>query len=80
MEFLQNIISELLAYVVSVLPSDPFISYIDSLNSSISTYIGWLNWFVPFDLFIKIFIAWLGSISLFYIWMTLARWVKLIGD
>lgn len=80
MEILQDIISNLLAFIVTVLPSDPFIKYIDALDSSISKYIGWLNWFIPFDLILKVFVAWLASITLFYIWMTLARWIKLIGE
>lgn len=80
MQFLQSIISGLLTFIVSVLPKDPFIGVISSIDKSISPYIGFLNWFVDFNFILKTLGIWLASIAVFYIWMTLGRWVKIIGD
>lgn len=80
MSWLSDLINSLLAVIVSVLPSDPFIGFISSLNENVGAYLGYLNWFIPFGSALKILGAWIASIALFYIWMTLARWIKLIGD
>ena len=43
-------------------------------------YLGYLNWFLPVASFIKIGLAWLTCIGLFYLYSVAMRWVKLIGD
>ena len=39
---------------------------------------GYINYFVPVGICIKIGEAWLAAIVVFYLWSVVARWIKLI--
>ena len=41
-------------------------------------YLGYINYFVPVGICIKIGEAWLAAIVVFYLWSVVARWIKLI--
>lgn len=64
--------------IVSNLGTSPFRSGIDSIASL--PYLNWLNWFFPVSECLAIGTTWLGAITIFYLWMVIARWVKLISD
>lgn len=66
------------AVLVQVLPTSPFQQYIKAFGNL--PYLGILNWFLPVGAFVKIGLAWLGCIALFYLYSIVMRWVKLIGD
>lgn len=61
--------------ILSILPASPF-SAID--NSSVSEYLGYLNWIIPLDQIIAILEVWLIAIATFYIISIALRWVKAI--
>lgn len=72
-----SLLDKLLDAVLSVLPLSPFSAAIASLGEV--PYLGYINYFVPVGTILKIGAAWLGAITLFYLYSVLARWVKLIA-
>lgn len=77
-----QIVSELLGAVISLLPRSPFLNFIEnfSLDSNLTLYLGWLNWFFPVRNIIVIFTAWIGAYTLFLLYSIILRWIKVIGD
>lgn len=72
-----NKVVEFANYIMSVLPTSPFQPFIKDLASL--PYLGYVNWFIPIGDFIKIGLAWLVSIGLFYLYSILLRWIKMTG-
>lgn len=68
--------AEVLDSLTGLLPKDPFREYISAISNSQG--IGWLNWFVPVAAIQKVVSAWLLAIALYYIYMMIMRWIKLI--
>jgi len=64
--------------LLSLLPSDPFISHINSME--ISPYVGFINWVIPVGTCLTIGASWLLAITIFYAWSMLLRWAKVVGD
>lgn len=64
--------------LVHALPLSPFAEFISSIGEL--PYLSWLNWVLPVGLFLKIGAAWLTAIGVFYAYMVVARWLKVIGD
>lgn len=64
-------------YVMSVLPTSPFQPFIQQMADI--PYLGYVNWFIPVGDCLKIGVAWLVSIGLFYLYSIVMRWVKMIG-
>lgn len=65
-------------FLLSVLPTSPFDQFIKEFANL--PYLGYLNWFIPVGAICKIMLAWLGAISLFYLYSIIMRWIKMIGD
>lgn len=76
--FFSEMMTAFAAALTKVLPLSPFQQYIKAFGSL--PYLGYLNWFLPVASFIKIGLAWLGCIGLFYLYSIVMRWVKMIGD
>lgn len=77
LEFFKGGIFKLIKFLLGVLPTSPFIGinqYIEELPVW-----GYINWFVPVGTLLKITLAWLGGIAIYYAYRTIARWAKLIG-
>ena len=51
-------IIEFLTKLFSKLPSDPFVSYLQELDDTLSQYIGYINWIVPVKSMFAITTAW----------------------
>ena len=68
----------LINLISAFLPLSPFQPYIQQLAGL--PYLGYLNWFFPIGDAIVITASWLGAVSLFYTYMGVLRWVKVIGD
>jgi len=66
-----------LAWVITVLPADPFMPLITGVQM-VTTGLGWLNWLVPFQQLLIIMSAWLIGVALWYVWQALARWLKMV--
>ena len=76
--WMKELLDKLLHVLVSLLPVSPFLPVIQELGSL--PYLGYINWVLPIGDFIKIGTAWLAAIALYYMYMVVARWVKLLGD
>lgn len=77
MSTMQAIINQFLEWVLALLPTSPFTKFIEACENL--PYLGWLNWFLPIDTFIAIGEAWLVSITLFYLYSIVLRWVRAIS-
>lgn len=64
--------------IVSLLPRSPFASFIDQFSGL--PFLGYLNWFFPVGGVLTVMAAWLGAITLFYLYSVIMRWIKMIGD
>ena len=71
-----NAVQTLLEWVLKLLPTSPFISFIDEIGNL--PYLGWLNWFIPIGSFIAVGEAWLVSVGIFYLYSIVLRWIKAI--
>lgn len=76
MDAMNAILDKFLGWVLALLPTSPFTDVIDQLREL--PYLGYLNWFVPVGTFIKIGSAWLGVITLFYMYSIILRWIRAI--
>lgn len=71
-----EIVKEFLDTVMRLLPTSPFIRYIDALQSL--PYLSYLNWFIPISTFIVISQGWLLAVGLYYVYSIVLRWIKAI--
>ena len=78
LDFLKSLWDSFANLLLSVLPTSPFTEWLDKLGNL--PYLGWLNYFVPFNDFITIGTAFLGAVALFYVYQIVMRWLKVIGD
>ena len=69
---------KLIAQIVSVLPASPFAAFVEDFANL--PWLGVLNWFFPVRQCLIVMAAWLGAITLFYLYSVVMRWVKMIGD
>jgi hypothetical protein len=76
MDTMTALLGKFLEWVLALLPTSPFTDVIDQLQAL--PYLGYLNWFVPIGTFIKIGSAWLGAITLFYMYSIILRWIRAI--
>lgn len=68
----------LLSNLIELLPTSPFADFVDQFGQL--PWLGVLNWFFPVGQCLVVMAAWLGAITLFYLYSVVMRWVKLIGD
>lgn len=73
-QFLQKIAAVLLSW----LPDSPFSSVIDNIEGS--TWLGYVNWFVPVGTLVTIGTLWTAAIATFYVYQMALRWAKVVGD
>lgn len=76
--WMKEILDKLLHVVVGLFPMSPFLPVIESLGEL--PYLGYLNWFLPVSECIAVGTLWLTAIAAYYMYMVIARWVKLLGD
>lgn len=78
MDQLNSILDKFLQLLMTVLPLSPFQQFLEEFKNM--PYMGFVNWFIPIGACIKVVAAWLTAIAVFYMYMIIMRWVKLIGD
>ena len=76
--WMKEMLDKFLHLIVSLFPTSPFLPVIEQIGAL--PYLGWLNWVLPIGTFLKIGALWLTAIALYYMYMVVARWVKLLGD
>lgn len=75
-EWMSELLNKFLDWVLQLLPLSPFRDVIDELAAL--PYLGYINWLVPVGRFLKIGAAWLGAITLYYMYSIILRWIKAI--
>lgn len=75
--WMKELLDKFLALLLSLMPKSPFTDVIDSLEGL--PYIGLINWFVPIGTLVGIGLLWLAAIATYYIYLVVARWVKLVS-
>ena len=76
MSAMKEILNLFLNWVLNLLPTSPFTSFIKACSDI--PYLGWLNWFLPVGQCIAIAEAWLVAIGVFYMYSVILRWVRAI--
>lgn len=71
-----EIVTKFLDSVLSVLPTSPFVAYIDAIEGI--PWLSTLNYFVPIGTFIAIGQTWLISVGVFYLYSIVLRWIRAI--
>lgn len=70
----------LIAVVLTVLPESPFQYFFGEfgeLNNLVNMH--YVNWFIPFGMMVAVGQAWLACIVVYYAYMYIMRFVKLIS-
>ena len=75
--WMKELLDKFLDLVLKVLPVSPFAPYIAAMDRL--PFLGYLNWFIPVGTLLKIGSAWLAAIAIFYLYMVVARWIKLVS-
>lgn len=74
---LKFVFTNLLQRVIQLFPLSPFRGIIDQITSL--PYLGWLNWFMPVSEIITVVNLWIAAIVAYYLYMVVARWIKLVS-
>lgn len=74
----KEIFDEFGEWLLQVLPSSPFQGWIGNFRDQFGPYLGYLNYFVPIKDFIAILGAFLAVVAVFYAYMIIMRWVKML--
>lgn len=61
---------KLLTGLISILPASPFTSLLKTIDGL--SALNFLNWFVPFDIFIVLMESWLTCMGIWYIYKTVS--------
>lgn len=73
LDFIGDKINYILSMVSLILPDSPF----SLLNKTpISSYLGYINYFVPIDFMVNTLAAWTAAILVFYGVQIILRWAK----
>jgi hypothetical protein len=67
-------LSEGLTWVISLLPSSPFSNWDTAPPDEIE--LGYITWFIPFPTMLIHFAGFLVSLSVYYLYRVIARWLK----
>lgn len=75
--WMKEMLDAFLDLLLKLFPPSPFAPYIAGLKDV--PYLGYINWFIPVGAFVKIGMAWLVAIAVYYLYMVIARWIKLLS-
>lgn len=74
--FIGEQFSDLGQTIVNSLPSSPIV-WLEA-NSTIKTYLSYVNWFIPIYMMIPVLETWLICILCYYVIQVFLRWAKVI--
>lgn len=70
-----NLLKIILMKFFSMLPDSPFEQYYSQLDMDFFDY---LNWFLPLDICIDIFVAWIACIVVYYIFVVIKQIISIV--
>lgn len=68
-----NIIKAFLTKIFDLLPASPFQAFFADKSEVLGDMLGWLNWFIPFDLCFKITELWVVAIAAYYLYIMIRK-------
>ena len=79
LDSLSSVFVSILNAILSFFPDSPFV-ILDELTagSEITTWLAYLNWFIPVNTFVAILQGWLVCVAVYYVWQVVLRWVNAI--
>lgn len=75
---IQTILTNFASKVMEVLPLSPFDGVKEQFQLN-SEWVGWLNWFIPFGPFLRLFAGWLIAYALYLLYRIILRWIKAVS-
>lgn len=80
-----DIISAFFEKIYDLLPDSPFQTFFADNLEPLSEILGWINWFIPFDICFKLTEVWVTGIAAYYLFQLIRKIVfdliinKLLG-
>ncbi len=68
-----DIIKSFFAKLYDLLPDSPFQAFFMDKIDILGDMLGWLNWFIPFDLCFKLTEIWVAGIAAYYLFMIIKK-------
>lgn len=68
-----NILKSFFTKIYDLLPGSPFQAFFADKSEILEDILGWLNWFIPFDLCFKITEAWVIAVAAYYLFMVIKK-------
>lgn len=75
LEWLSGVFQNIANNILNILPTSPIV-YLAS-DSTVSKYLGYVNFFIPVYLWISILESWLVAIAIYYAVRVILRWLKM---
>lgn len=66
------LLSTIFKAIINILPTDPLQAYIGT-NVSKFSFLPYLNWVIPFDIFLDITKMWVTCVVLYYVYSTVKK-------
>lgn len=70
---MMNILKSFFTKIYELLPGSPFQAFFSGHSEVLSDILGWLNWFIPFDLCFKLTELWVASIAIYYLFVVIKK-------
>lgn len=68
-----EIIKAFFGKIYDLLPDSPFQAFFADNTGPLYEILGWINWFIPFDICFKITEIWVIAISAYYLFMLIRK-------
>lgn len=68
-----DILRSFFTKIYDLLPGSPFQSFFADRSEVLGDILGWLNWFIPFDLCFKITEFWVAAVAAYYLFVILKK-------
>lgn len=62
-----EMVGSLFSKLFSLLPASPVQAFFSGKGSGLAEILGWVNWFIPFDLCFKLTEAWAACVAAWYL-------------
>lgn len=80
LEWLDTLLDKFSDFLKQILPTDPFSNFISQLeSSSLTEYMGYINYFFPVGFFLDCLSAFLVALGLYYLYVIILRWLKAVS-
>jgi len=77
-DFVFDILFEVFKFILEFLPDSPFRNLQQHLSPIVVDYLGYANYYIPFDVILGIFLLWLSAIAAYYVRVIILRLIKAV--